>query len=133
MHNIVHLTTLQIVIGVALVLGVLYIAWFFERYPKWWTRLEDMSPMFRFGDSRPKPTAGPPRVEFGARPRDPSDFMISRGVSALAQLELLDTEEVGDMISPMEAKVLVQMVWAEMWQAWAEERKEQFYDHMEGA
>lgn len=130
MHQIIHLTVGQIAIGTVVVLGIIYIVWFFERYPKWWMALEDKCPMFRFGDTRQKPVGGPPRVEFGARPRDPSDFMIQRGLDALRSLEMLADE---DEDAVMESRIMVQMVWAQMWQAWADERREQFYDHMEGA
>lgn len=128
MHNL-HLTLGQIAIGTLIVLGILYIVYSFECYPAWWAKLEDKCPMFRFGDSRQKPVDGPPRISLASRPRDPSDFMIAKGIAALAELDMLDPDEGGDLISPMEGRVIVQMIWAAMWTAWGEERKEQFFNH----
>jgi hypothetical protein len=101
--------------GVALCL----LAWWFEHRPKTWKKVERMFPLLAFHDSQEPPVGGPPKIEFGKRPRDPSDLMIQRGVDALRALEYIDPEELDNT----DARVLVQMVWAQMWAAWSEETK----------
>ncbi len=118
MHNIQHLTLFQIGVGTAIVIAIIYIAYFFERHPSVWDRLEENCPLFRFGDSRQPPLNDPPPIQYRLMPRDPSEAMLQRGVALMLDEDIIDLEDLDDL----EARRLVHWIWTEMWAAQVKEQ-----------